>query len=147
METKGKPTITVQTVINAPLERVWKCWTTPADIERWNNASKDWHTPKAENDLRTGGKFLYRMEARDGSFGFDFWGVYDEVKTKKIIEYTLGDDRKVKIVFSFLNDKIEVVETFEPETTNTLELQRGGWQAILDNFKKYVETTNVNKTF
>jgi uncharacterized protein YndB with AHSA1/START domain len=139
MKPTEKSVISVQTVINAPVERVWKCWTTPGDIIQWNHASEEWHTPGAENDLRKGGKFLYRMEARDGSFGFDFGGVYDEVKTNKIIEYTLGDGRKVKITFSLLNDKTEVVETFEAESINPAEIQQEGWQAILDNFKKYVE--------
>jgi uncharacterized protein YndB with AHSA1/START domain len=139
MESPEKLSISVHSLINTPIKIVWKNWTTPDDIVRWNNASEDWHTTRAENDLRIGGKFLYRMEAKDGSFGFDFWGVYDVLKTNRIIEYTLGDGRKVKIIFSALNNKTKVVETFEAESDNPVEMQRGGWQAILDNFKKYVE--------
>lgn len=135
-----KQSITVQTVINAPIEKVWEFWTRPEHITKWNNASKDWHTPRAENDLRVGGKFLSRMEAKDGSVGFDFWGIYDEVEENKIIAYTMGDDRKVQITFTKNNDnETEVIETFEAENENSIELQRTGWQAILDNFKKYVE--------
>ncbi len=140
MESPDKSSISVQALINAPIKIVWTNWTTPDDIVRWNNASEDWHTTRVENDLRIGGKFLYRMEAKDGSFGFDFWGVYDDLKTNKIIKYTLGDGRKVKIIFSALNNKTKVVETFEAESENPVEMQRGGWQSILDNFKKYVES-------
>jgi uncharacterized protein YndB with AHSA1/START domain len=99
-ETNKKTLITVQTKINAPVEKVWKHWTTPKDIVRWNNASDDWHTTRAENDLRTGGKFLSRMEAKDGSEGFDFWGIYATVKPYKQIEYTIGDGRKVRVDFT-----------------------------------------------
>jgi uncharacterized protein YndB with AHSA1/START domain len=119
---------------------VWKFWTTPADIVKWNNASEDWHTPHAENDLRVGGKFNYRMEAKDGSMGFDFWGIYDKIVINQLIEYTTGDDRKVKIVFTNLDHKTEVVETFESESENSVEMQHDGWQAILDNFKKHAES-------
>jgi uncharacterized protein YndB with AHSA1/START domain len=139
METASKTNITIENVINAPVEKVWKLWTIPEHITKWNNASDDWHTLRAENDLRAGGKFLSRMEARDGSFGFDFWGVYDQVDTHQLIEYTLGDGRKVIIYFTVESNKTKVVVTFEAENTNSIELQRGGWQAILDNFKKYVE--------
>ncbi|HRA60684.1 MAG TPA: SRPBCC family protein [Bacteroidia bacterium] len=129
----------VVAVVNAPIEKVWKLWTSPEHITKWNNASDDWHTPSATNDLRVGGKFTSRMEARDGSMGFDFWGVYDEVKENELIAYTLGDNRKVKVIFSQQEGSTKVVETFEPETMNTHELQRGGWQAILNSFKKYAE--------
>jgi uncharacterized protein YndB with AHSA1/START domain len=139
METIEKTIITVQAKINAPIEKVWKCWTSPKDIEKWNNASEDWHTPHAENDLRTGGKFLSRMEAKDGSLGFDFSGVYDQVILLKQIKYTMDDSRKVKVVFSTNDNITEVVESFEAEGTNPVEMQRNGWQAILDNFKKYAE--------
>ena len=139
METASRTKITVETTINAPIEKVWKLWTTPGHITKWSNASDDWHTPFAENDLRVGGKFLSRMEAKDGSFGFDFGGIYDEIKTNKLIEYTIGDGRKVIINFTNDENETKVVETFEAESTNSIELQRGGWQAILDNFKKYVE--------
>lgn len=140
METTGKTKITVEGIINASLQKVWKLWTDADHIIRWNNASDDWHTPNAENDLRVGGKFLSRMEAKDGSFGFDFWGVYDEVKINELIAYTLGDGRKVKITFSPLENKTKVIEIFEAESTHPIEIQKGGWQAILDNFKKYAET-------
>jgi len=140
METKK--TITVQAVINAPIDKVWTFWTTPDHVTKWNNASDDWHTPRAENDLRVGGKFLYRMEAKDKSFGFDFFGVYDEVKKNEVIAYTMDDKRTVKITFTKnSNTETKVVETFEAESTNPLEMQRDGWQAILNNFKKYVETS------
>ena len=131
--------ITVQNTVNAPVEKVWKFWTSPEHITKWNTASEDWHTPRAENDLRIGGKFSARMEAKDGSFGFDFGGVYDEVKTNEKIEYTLGDGRKVNVLFSANGNETNVVETFDAETVNSVELQKNGWQAILDNFKKYVE--------
>ena len=139
METAEKTSITVETIIQAPVEKVWECWTKPEHITKWNNASDDWHTPRATNDLRVGGKFLSRMESRDGSMGFDFKGVYDAVNTNELIAYTLEDDRKVKIVFTGNGNQTTVTETFEAENENSLELQRGGWQAILNNFKKYTE--------
>jgi len=139
METASKTTIKIESTINAPVEKVWKYWTTPEHIMKWNNASPDWHTPRAENDLRTGGKFLSRMEAKDGSFGFDFGGVYDEVKQNELISYTIGDGRKVKVTFTPQGNSTKVTESFEAEETNSIEMQRGGWQSILDNFKKYTE--------
>lgn len=132
--------ITVETSINAPIEKVWDSWTKPEHITKWNQASDDWHSPRAENDLRSGGKFNVRMEAKDGSAGFDFEGIYDEVKTHELIAYTMGDGRTVRIVFTPLGDKTLVSETFDPESENSEELQRNGWQSILDSFKKYVET-------
>jgi uncharacterized protein YndB with AHSA1/START domain len=131
--------LTVETLIDAPLEKVWECFTNPSDVKQWNNASPDWHTPAAQNDLRKGGNFSYRMEAKDGSFGFDFGGVYDEVVEKELIEYTMGDGRTVKVLFKEEDGQTEVVETFEAEDQNSLEMQQAGWQAILDNFKNYVE--------
>jgi len=131
--------ITVETTVHTPVERAWKYWTEPQHITKWNNASDDWHTPVAENDLRVGGKFLSRMEARDGSFGFDFSGVYDEVRINEVISYTLGDGRKVNITFVSQENETKIIESFEPESTNSIELQASGWQAILDNFKKYTE--------
>ena len=139
METAAKTAITIETTINAPVEKVWKFWTLPEHITKWNSASDDWHTPKAENDLRVGGKFAARMEAKDGSFGFDFGGVYDAVKTNELIEYTLGDGRKVAVHFTPNGNETKLSETFEAENTNSIEMQRSGWQAILNNFKKYVE--------
>ncbi|MES2679035.1 MAG: SRPBCC family protein [Bacteroidota bacterium] len=140
METTNKTTLTVEATVKAPVEKVWNFWSTPEHIMKWNSASDDWHTPKAENDLRVGGKFLSRMEAKDGSFGFDFGGVYDEVNTNKVIAYTMGDGRKVKNTFTANGNETKVVSTFEAETENSLEMQKGGWQAILDNFKKYTES-------
>lgn len=135
----ASPKITIEASINAPIEKVWQYWTEPHHITQWNNASDDWHTTKAENDLRIGGVFTSRMEAKDGSFGFDFGGTYTDVKTNQLISYTLDDDRKVSISFIKNDNQILVTETFEPENENSLELQKGGWQAILNNFKKYVE--------
>lgn len=139
METTEKTTITVTATVNAPVDKVWGFWTNPEHITQWNNASEDWHSPKAENDLRNGGTFNYRMEARDGSFGFDFQGTYSNIKTKELIEYTLGDNRKVHIKFEANGNQTNITEAFEAETVNSIKLQKGGWQAILDNFKKYSE--------
>ena len=141
MATQNKTTITVENIINAPVEKVWECWTKPEHIIQWNNASDDWHTPRAENDLRAGGSFTSRMEAKDGSMGFDFGGVYDAVTLNEYIEYTLGDGRKVKIIFSTQGKQTKITESFEAEDTHSVEMQQGGWQAILDNFKKYTEAT------
>lgn len=138
METKAQ-SITVEAAVKAPVEKVWKLWSGPEHITKWCNASPDWHAPRAENDLRTGGKFTTRMEAKDGSFGFDWGGTYDEVKTHELIAYTMGDGRKVKITFTPNGNETKIVETFDAETQNSIEMQRGGWQAILDNFKKYAE--------
>ena len=131
--------ITVHTSINASLEEVWRRFTTPEDVEQWNAASEDWHTTSASNDLQVGGKFNYRMEAKDGSFGFDFWGIYDTVIEYKQLDYTLGDGRKVSVGFEFLGIGTKLTETFETEDQNPVEMQQFGWQAILDNFKKHVE--------
>jgi YD repeat-containing protein len=139
MENQGKK-ITVENTIDLPVSRVWHYWVLPEHITKWNNASPDWHTPFAENDLRNGGKFSARMEAKDGSFGFDFGGVYDEVKTNELIAYTLGDGRTVRLMFTAQGNKTKIVETFDAENTNSIDLQRNGWQAILDNFKKYAES-------
>ncbi|MGN6619404.1 MAG: SRPBCC family protein [Ilyomonas sp.] len=139
METQAKTVITVESIINAPVQKVWEYWSKPEHITKWNAASDDWHSPRAENDLRTGGKFLSRMEAKDGSFGFDFGGEYTNVKENELIEYIIGDGRKVKVVFTDLGNATKVVESFEAEGTHSEEMQRGGWQAILDNFKKYTE--------
>ena len=139
MANSEKTTITVKASIEASVEKVWALWTNPWHIVHWNNASDDWHTPKAENDIRAGGKFLWRMEAKDGSVGFDFVGVYNKVEPHRQIEYTLDDDRTVAITFTSEGDQTTVTETFEAEDTNSLELQQQGWQSILDNFKRYVE--------
>jgi uncharacterized protein YndB with AHSA1/START domain len=138
-----KKIITVQAVINAPVEQVWKLYTKPEHVTKWNNASNDWHTPRAENDLKVGGKFLYRMQAKDGSSGFDFDGTYKQVKTNELIVYSISDGRKVEVEFTKEDDaRTKISTTFEAESTNPIEMQRDGWQAILNNFKKYVETRN-----
>ena len=139
MNTDQKTEITVQVNVNAPIQTVWDCWINPKHIVKWYFASDDWHAPFAENDLKINGKFSTKMAAKDGSFSFDFYGTYTNIENHKLIEYTLGDDRKVKITFEQYDDFICVAETFEAETVNDIELQRGGWQAILDNFKKHVE--------
>jgi uncharacterized protein YndB with AHSA1/START domain len=140
METAKNKKIAVEILVKAPLEVVWRLWTTPEDIIHWNNASDDWHTPSAKNDLRAGGEFCFRMEAKDGSFGFDFRGVYDSVKAQESIAYTIGDGRKVEITFIGNGTETKIVETFETESQNPIEMQRNGWQAILNNFKKYTES-------
>ena len=139
METTKTEKITVSTTINAPIEKVWKGFTDPEAIKVWNTASDDWHTTKATNDLRKGGMFTSRMEAKDGSMGFDFGGVYDDVITNEYIEYTLGDGRKVKVYFNEVDNATTITEEFDAENENPVEMQRGGWQAIMDNFKKYTE--------
>lgn len=140
METKNNTKITVENVIKAPVEKVWDFWTSPKHIVKWNSASDDWHTPKSENDLRVGGKFLSRMEAKDGSMGFDFGGTYTEVKNHQLINYTMEDGREVSTSFESRGNETEVVTVFDAESVNSVELQKGGWQAILDNFKKYTES-------
>lgn len=130
--------ITVSTEIDAPIDQVWKKFNEPEHITKWCFASTDWHVPQAENDLTIGGKFKTAMAAKDGSFAFDFSGVYTEVKPFERIEYTLDDGRKVKINFEKTKGTL-LTETFEAEQTNSAEMQKNGWQAILDNFKKYVE--------
>jgi uncharacterized protein YndB with AHSA1/START domain len=140
MESNVKTIISVETIIDAPIETVWKHWTTPENIVVWNVVSEDWHATWVENDLQIKGKFHYRMEAKDGSASFNFSGIYDEVQIHEQITYTADDGRKVKIIFTKEHDQTKVLELFEAETENPIELQREGWQAILDNFKKYVET-------
>lgn len=136
-----KPLITIETVINAPAATAWKCMTEPEHIRNWNYASDDWHCPAAENDLKEGGKFSFTMAAKDGSFSFDFGGVYTEVTENKRIRYVLGDGRKVDILFEENDGRTTVKESFEAENMHSLTLQREGWQAILDNFKKHTEAS------
>ena len=138
METITK--ITVESTINAPVEKVWQYWNEPQHITKWCQANDDWHAPYADNDLQKGGSFKTTMAAKDGSFQFDFGGVYDEVDMYKLIEYTMGDGRKVKITFTSNGDTTHVVETFDAESTNSAELQEQGWQAILNNFRNYTES-------
>ena len=140
MENNNKTLITVETVVNAPIETVWDRWTNPEDIVKWNNASDDWHTTRAENDLKVGGKFVSRMEAKDGSMGFDFSGTYDTIKRNELIEYSADDNRKVKISFSDANGKTKIIEVFEAENENSVAMQESGWQSILNNFKEYTES-------
>ncbi len=142
METVSKTSISVETIVNAPVEKVWEFWKDPKYITNWCNASDEWHAPFAENDLRKDGSFKTTMAAKDGSFSFDFTGVYTNVEEHKTIEYTLGDDRKVKIVFTPGGNATNIVETFEAENTHPVEVQKSGWQAILDNFKRYTEGTD-----
>ncbi len=137
---ESNQSITVHAVVDAHLAKVWEKWTSPDDIQQWNNASDDWHTPHAENDLTPGGQFLFRMEAKDGSMGFDFIGIYDAVKPHELIEYTLADGRKVKVTFAAEGDKTRVSETFDAESVHPADMQQAGWQAILNNFKKYCES-------
>jgi uncharacterized protein YndB with AHSA1/START domain len=132
--------ITISATIEAPVEKVWDCWTLPQHITNWTFASDDWHSPKATNDLKVDGKFFTRMEAKDGSFGFDFEGTYTHVEMHRFIQYVLADSRVVKISFAKEGTDTIVTESFDPENENSRELQQQGWQAILNNFKKYVET-------
>lgn len=134
--------ITVETTISATIENVWKLWTTPADIIQWNNPSGDWHTLGVDNDLDVGGKFLFRMEAKDGKDGFDFCGIYDKVITHELIEYTLNDGRKTCNQFITKGDATTIIETFEPEAKTQLDIQRDFCQGVLNNFKKYAESQN-----
>lgn len=139
MEAEKKTNITVESRIFAPVSRVWKLWNTPTDIEKWNKASDDWHTPYAKNNLTVGGKFLSKMEAKDGSTAFEFSGIYDEIIPETLIRYTMDDGRKVTVIFAKQGDSTKITETFEAESTHPFELQKEGWQAILDNFSHYVE--------
>jgi uncharacterized protein YndB with AHSA1/START domain len=139
-EAKGRARITVNTLVSGASDKIWSYWTDPIHICAWNAASPEWHCPAAENDLRTGGHFKFTMAAKDGSMSFDFNGVYTAVESGHHIAYTMEDGRKAEINFCLLGEKILVTETFDPEQTNSHELQRSGWQAILDNFKEHVET-------
>ncbi|RZJ67799.1 MAG: polyketide cyclase [Flavobacterium sp.] len=138
METKFEK-ITVKATVNAPIEKVWSYWNDANHVMNWNSPSDDWHAPKASNDVREGGSFSYTMAAKDGSMSFDFAGDYTEVEENHLISYAMADGRKVKNVFDAKGDSVDVTVTFDAENQNPIEMQRGGWQAILDNFKKYVE--------
>lgn len=131
--------ITVSANIKAPLTMVWKCWTESNHVQNWNFASSDWHCPTAENDLNIGGEFHYMMAAKDGSFSFDFWGTFINIQEEKSLEIILGDGRKMSVLFEGIGEETIITEIFEPEEINSTELQKEGWQAILDNFKKYAE--------
>lgn len=131
--------INAETTVSAPVEKVWETFTNSEHVTKWNHASDDWHSPSATNDLRVGGKFNYRMEAKDGSEGFDFTGTYNEIVLNKKIAYTMDDGRKVEVLFEELGSTTRVSTNFEAEEENSDEVQKAGWQAILDNFKKYTE--------
>ena len=131
--------ITVKALVKSDIDAVWHAWTTPEDINQWNAATNDWHNPRSENDLRVGGRFSYRMEARDGSMGFDFEGTYTKIDEKRQIEYKMDDGRLVSIDFKRENDGVRVIETFDAEDENSAEQQRQGWQSIVDNFARQVE--------
>lgn len=133
--------IIVQVDVKAPIEDVWNLYNNPKDIEQWNTASPDWHTINSKNDLRVGGQFSNRMEAKDGSMGFDFAGTYTEIIPHEKIAYTFGD-RKAEIIFKTQDQETLVQISFDPENEFPLEQQQAGWQAILDNFKNYVESKN-----
>jgi len=135
-----KKVITVQTVVNAPLEKVWKAWTEPEHIVQWAFAQDDWEAPSAENDVRTGGKFKTVMAAKDKSVSFDFTGTYTNVDGHEVIEYDMDDGRHVSIRFEEVPEGVKITETFEMENENSEEKQRSGWQAILENFKKHAES-------
>ena len=142
MTTLEKTKITVGATIHASVERVWNAWNNPSDITKWNSPSPDWHCPTAQNDLQVGGKLKSRMEAKDGSFGFDFEGTYNEVVPFKKIAYTIADGRAVVSTFEKQDGKTKLTTVFEAEGENPLEMQQGGWQAIVDSFKNYIESTN-----
>lgn len=132
--------IKVATMVDAPMKTVWETWNDPKHILKWNQASEDWHTTEAKNDLRNGGKFLSRMEAKDGSVGFDFEGIYDEIIEHKKISYTMPDKRQVEIRFSEADGKVKIEEWFDAEDENPVEMQKAGWQAIMDSYTHYTES-------
>ena len=131
--------ITIQAVVAADRQKVWDCYTQPEHITKWNFATDTWHCPAASNDMRVGGKYLARMEAKDGSFAFDFEAVYNEIVDGEKFTYTMPDNREIQVSFEQTDDKTRVTVTFDPENENPVDLQRSGWQSILDNFRKYTE--------
>jgi uncharacterized protein YndB with AHSA1/START domain len=134
--------ITIETLVKSDIDTVWAAWNNPEDIKQWNAASDDWHTTNSRVDLRNGGTFSSRMEAKDGSMGFDFGGTYSNVVKNKRIEFAMDDEREVIVEFSVVGDGVKVTETFDAETQNSVEMQRNGWQSILDNFARHVEANN-----
>jgi uncharacterized protein YndB with AHSA1/START domain len=136
----SKTVITIEAIVNKPIDKVWESWTKPEHITKWCFASDDWHAPSSTSDFKVGGKTSTRMEAKDGSFGFDFWGTYDEITLNKKLAITMGDGRKWDTYFSIVDGGIKIVEEFEAESENPIEMQQAGWQMILNNFKKYVES-------
>lgn len=143
MSTVAKTVLTVQVIVNVSVEKAWDSFTHPDHIVKWNQASADWHCPWSKNDLRAGGAFSTRMEAKDGSFGFEFGGIYDAVDENKYIGYTLEDGRKVSVTFTTEAGATKVVENFEAEETNPIEMQQAGWQAIMDSYKNYTENLDI----
>ncbi|MBD1393358.1 SRPBCC domain-containing protein [Mucilaginibacter glaciei] len=139
MDTSGKASITAIVDVHAPLETVWAAWNTPGDIMQWNNVTDEWHTPTVENDLRPGARFLYVMGLKDGSFNFNFEGIYDEVKAYELISYTLDDGRKSTITFKAHGETVRVTEVFEPNNSDPIEMQSAFCQAVLHSFKRHVE--------
>jgi uncharacterized protein YndB with AHSA1/START domain len=131
--------ITINTWVGVPVEKAWKCWVTPEDIVGWNHATEDWRTPWAQNDLRPGGTFTYRMESVDGAHGFDFGGTYTEVVPHAKISYLIADGRRVEVLFEPESGGTRITETFEAESTHPAEMQEAGWKAILENFRAYAE--------
>ena len=131
--------ITITATINANAKKVWDYYTNPEHIVKWNFADPSWHCPKATNDMKVGGKYFARMEAKDGSFGFDFKAIYEEIKTGESFSYSFGD-RKATVEFKNLENQTEITIVFDPENENPIEMQKGGWQAILNSFKNYTET-------
>jgi len=135
----GPQQITVETTIAAPTEKVWNYWTAPEHITQWCHASEDWHAPFASNDVKVDGKFKTTMASKDGVMSFDFEGIYTAVEPQRLLAYTMADGRTAEIIFSREGDGTKVTESFDPESTHDREMQKGGWQAILDNFRKHVE--------
>ncbi len=135
--------ITVETIVPKDIETVWELWTGPEHIQAWNHATEDWECPKAENDLRVGGHFSAIMAAKDGSTSFDFNGTYTAVDRPTLLEYVIADGRQVSVRFESVDDGTKITELFEPETLNSRELQRSGWQSILDTFKHYAKGWNA----
>lgn len=140
METTNVNPITVSTTVNAPVEKVWQYWNEPDHITKWCQASDDWHAPYAENDVKPGGKFKTTMAAKDGSYSFDFEGVYTSIILYNLLEYTMADGRKVKVIFRSKGNLTDIEETFDAESTHSLEQQKQGWQNILDSFKMHTES-------
>ncbi len=131
--------VTVEAIVNVPVSLAWEYWNNPDHVKNWNFANEDWLCPNAENDFRVGGKYNYTMAAKDGSFSFDFWGIYQEINENALVSSVLGDNRKVRVEFVQQGDATQIIETFEAESQNPIEMQQMGWQAILNNFKKYAE--------
>ena len=136
----SKPVITIEAAINSNIDKVWEMWTKPEHLTQWCFAADEWHCPSSSSDFKVGGTFSTRMEAKDGSFGFDFGGVYNEIKINEKLAITLDDGRKWNIYFSEIGGFVKLVEDFEAENENPIEMQQTGWQMILNNFKKYVES-------